>query len=80
MEYSKSHCCGEGQKDGGCYPSTAPVYLFAGLLSLDINGLTVFSGVKIVWKTYFDKTGNYIIFASLYGDEGSSFQITVPLY
>lgn len=54
--------------------------MFARLLSLDINGLTVFSGVKIVWKTYFEKTGNYIIFASLYGDERSSFQITVPLY
>lgn len=69
-------CCGRGQ----CYFSTTQAYLFAGLLSLDINGLTVFSGVKIVWKTYFNAANNFIIFASLYGDERSDFQITVPLY
>ncbi|WP_048815826.1 hypothetical protein [Desulfurococcus amylolyticus] len=71
-------CCGTRSN---CYSSTTQAYLFAGLLSLDINGLTVFSGVKIVWKTYFNAINNsYIIFASLYGDERSDFQITVPLY
>ena len=71
-------CCGTGSR---CYSSTTQAYLFAGLLSLDINGLTMFSGVKIVWKTYFDAISrSYIIFASLYGDEKSDFQITVPLY
>lgn len=70
----------------GVYNDATAAYLFAGLVSVDINGLTMFSGLKIVFKVYWDTTPSsgedwYIImYASLYGDEKSDFQITVPLY
>ncbi|ADV64598.1 hypothetical protein [Desulfurococcus mucosus] len=67
------------------YTSVTLAYLFAGLLSLDINGLTVFSGVKIVWKIYWDtQPSGYdwiiTLLASVYGDERCVFQYTAPLY
>jgi len=74
-------CCGSGN----CYNDVTLAFLFAGLLSVDINGLTMFSGLKVVWKIYWNPqnpTGGWdaIILASLYGDERSDFQINVPLY
>jgi len=74
-------CCGSGS----CYNDVTLAFLFAGLLSVDINGLTMFSGLKVVWKIYWNPQNpeggwDATILASLYGDERSNFQINVPLY
>jgi len=77
----RNNCCGSGS----CYNDVTLAFLFAGLLSVDINGLTMFSGLKVVWKIYWNPQkpeGGWdaTIFASLYGDERSEFQWNVPLY
>jgi len=74
-------CCGSGS----CYSDVTLAFLFAGLLSVDINGLTMFSGLKVVWKIYWNpsypgRDWYAITLASLYGDERSEFQWNVPLY